>query len=222
MTEEEQGSRRRRTTALAVSGAAAAAVLVLGVTGTLSSWTTAIITNDTNTTKAATAVALTESGPNGLGGTATCTTLQSVDNTVTCTSINKYGGNTAMAPGGSSTVEVTFTNSGNKNALSFEYAPQACAPTLGLGSVDLCTDGDLTVAVSCATGTSYLAANKIAALEQTAAEPGGLVTKTLTGTPALAAGSSITCEFTTVLSSEAPAEDASSAISQPIVWTLSA
>lgn len=222
MTEGEQESRRRRTTALVVSGAAAAAVLVLGVTGTLSSWTTAIITNSTNTTQAATAIALTESGPDGAGGTATCTTLQSGDNAITCTSINKYGGNTAMAPGDSSTVDVTFTNSGNKDALSFKYAPQPCAPTLGLGSVDLCTDGDLTVAVSCATGTSYVAANKVAALEQTAVKPGSLATKTLTGAPALAAGSSITCEFTTKLSSTAPAEDASSAISQPIVWTLSA
>lgn len=222
MSEQNQGSRRRRTTALVVSGAAAATVLVLGVTGTLSSWTVAIITNDTNTAQAATAVALTESGPNGSGGTATCTTLQSTDNTATCSTINKYGGSTAMSPGDTSTVDVTFTNSGNASAGTFKYAPGTCTSTPGPGSVDLCTDGDLTVAVACSTGTTYNVANAIPALAQAAVTPGTLASMTLAGTPALAAGGTITCEFTTTLSSTAPAEDASSAISQPIVWTLSA
>ena len=38
---------------LAAAGATAAVILVLGISGTLSSWTSAIITNDDNTVEAA-------------------------------------------------------------------------------------------------------------------------------------------------------------------------
>jgi len=195
----------------------AAVLLALGISGTLSSWTDAIITNNSNTVGAAGAVALSESS----GGTTCVDTATTSDNTATCSTINKYGGNAAMQPGDTSTVDVTFTDTGGADGASFGYAPGTCTSTPGPGGVNLCTDGDLTVAVACSTGATYSAANAVAALAQGPAAPGSLTAVTDTGSPALAAGDAITCEFTTTLSAAAKASDAGSSISQPIVWTLS-
>lgn len=222
----KKATRRRAVPVLWASGAVAAAVLVLGVNGTLSSWTQAIITNNNDTAGATTSVALIESGPDGHGGTATCDTTTQADNEVaTCSTINKFGGNTDMSPGDSSTVDVTFTNDGSADG-TFAYAPGSCASTAGPGGIDLCqdSDSDLTVAIACSTGTSYDAANAVAELSQPARKPSSLAGLPAVTTPAttvpLAVGDSITCEFTTTLDSGAKAQDAGSSVSQPITWTL--
>ena len=210
----------RRAAALWGSGAVAAVVLVLGVSGTLSSWTSALITNDDNSAGAtASYVALVETD-----GTHTCDTTTSPNNTVSsCSTINKYGGNSSMSPGDSEVVEVTFTDPGTADGNTFSYAPGTCTPTNGTGGIDLCTDGDLTVTVACSTGASYNAGADIAALGQSAA-PGSLVTKSWTSAPALASASasSVTCRFTTALDAAAPPVDAGSQVSQPVTWTLDA
>src|SRR5205085_3296114 len=157
-------------------GSIAAVVLVLGVSGTLSSWTSALITNDDNSAGAtASYLALVETD-----GTHTCDTTTAPNNTVaSCSSINKYGGNSTMSPGDSEVVDVTFTNPGTAAGNTFSYAPGSCSPTNGTGGVDLCADGDLTVTVACSTGVSYNAGTAIAALGQSGA-PGNLVGKSWT------------------------------------------
>ncbi|RNL79186.1 hypothetical protein [Nocardioides marmorisolisilvae] len=211
----------RRTAALWGSGAIAATVLVLGVNGTLSSWTSALITNSNDTAGAtASYLALVETD-----NTNTCDTTTAPNNTIAaCSSINKYGGNTTMSPGDSSVVSVTFTNPGTAVGNTFAYTPGTCTPTNGTGGIDLCSQGDLTVAVACSTGTSYNAGNDIAALGQSAAAPGSLVAKTWTSAPALDAASAtaITCRFTTTLDAASPPVDAGSQVSQPIAWQLDA
>ena len=121
-------------------------------------------------------------------------------------------------------MDVTFTNPGTADGNTFSYAPGSCTPTNGTGGINLCTDGDLTVAVSCSTGTTYSAGAAIAALGQTAVAPGSLVSKSWTSSPALgsASASAITCRFTTTLDSAAPPVDAGSQVAQPIDWTLDA
>lgn len=211
----------RRTAALWGSGALAAVVLALGVSGTLSSWTSALITNDDNSAGATgTYLALVETD-----GTSTCDTTTSANNTdAACSTINKYGGNAAMSPGDSETVDVTFSNPGTAAGNTFSYAPGACSPTNGSGGVDLCTDGDLTVAVSCSTGATYNAGAVVAALGQAATAPGSLASRSWTSAPALAAASasSVTCRFVTTLSAAAPPADAGSQVAQAITWTLDA
>ncbi|WP_300679365.1 hypothetical protein [Nocardioides sp.] len=211
-TRHRQPQRRRFVPLLWISGAAAATVLVLGVNGTLSSWTSALITNDTDTAGAGNAVALSETD-----GTHTCTTASSTTNAVTCSTINKYGGNLAMTPGTASTVDVTFTNTGNGAATKFGYKPGTCTNTTGT----LCASGSLTVAVSSSPGTTYAAGSAIAALGQSAVAPGSLA-DTTGASVSVAAGGSLTCRFVTTLISTAPATDAGASISQPILWTLAA
>ncbi|MFL6109719.1 MAG: hypothetical protein ACJ716_15470 [Marmoricola sp.] len=211
---------RRRAAALWGSGAVAAVVLVLGVNGTLSSWTSALITNDNNSAGASSSyLALVETD-----NTHTCDTTTSPNNTISaCSTINKYGGNASMSPGDSEVVEVTFTNPGTADGNTFSYAPGSCTPTNGTGGIDLCTDGDLTVTVACSTGSSYSAGSDIAALGQSAA-PGSLASKTWTSAPALgsASATAVTCRFTTALDAAAPPVDSGSQVSQPVTWTLDA
>ncbi|MCX6395241.1 MAG: hypothetical protein NTV23_02000 [Propionibacteriales bacterium] len=211
----------RRTLALWGSGAAAALVLVLGVNGTLSSWTSAVITNDDNTAGAtATYLALVETD-----GVSTCDTTSSQNNTDSaCSTINKYGGNGSMSPGDDEVVDVTFSNPGTAVGNTFSYLPGTCTPTNGTGGIDLCVDGDLTVSVSCSTGATYNAGALVAALGQSAVAPGSLVGKSWTSAPALAAASAsaITCRFTTLLAANSPPVDSGSQVAQPVTWTLDA
>src|ERR1700712_4606184 len=66
-----RAKRRRFVPLVWLGSVAAAALLILGVTGTLSAWTDAIINNTHNTVASAAAVSLLETGPDG---TTTCDT----------------------------------------------------------------------------------------------------------------------------------------------------
>jgi hypothetical protein len=205
-----------------IGGAVAATVLVLGTSGTLSSWTAAVLQNDTNTAVTADAVILSESD-----GTATCASSDApTTNSFICTTINKYGGTTTpLAPGGSRVVDVTFTNTGAADASSFALAPGACSqtPTAGSGTpaaANVCTSGDLTVAVSCSPGAEYDGDFAWSDLVYTAgAPPTATATHTATGGD-LDADATWTCRFTVAVVSGASVLAQGVAVSQPLTWTL--
>src|SRR4051812_38564154 len=81
--------RRSRTPLVWIGGAFAAGILILGVSGTLSSWTDAIINNTHNTVSSESAVGLLETGTDQ---TASCDTASTMTNSMTCSTVNKYGG----------------------------------------------------------------------------------------------------------------------------------
>jgi hypothetical protein len=227
MTGHRRGHRRgrprtSRATLLAFGGSAVAALVVaLGVSGTLSSWTSAVIGNDTNTVATASAVILREVGP----GPQTCLSSSGVGNSYTCSTINKYGGtSTPLAPGASQTVDVVFSNVGSAAASSFVLTPGTCSqsPTAGSGTppaANVCTSGDLTVAVSCSNGATYVSGSAWSDLTYAAGAPGS-IPATLTHTATLAAGSSFTCRFTVALSASASVLAQGITASQPLTWTL--
>lgn len=211
--------RRRAVPVLWISGAAAAALLVLGVTGTLSSWSSAILTNGNNSVSSKAAVSLDETGPGSDGNSVTCTTSTTADNTASCDQINKYGNGGATATldqGDTATTTVTLTNSGTGDATSFTMTPGNCtsANTSGTGTpaADLC--GEMQVAVSC-TGsvTLTVSAQSLADFEANGAYD---------FSAGLASGASTTCAFTVTLPDNAPAAVSGETATQPIVWTLSA
>jgi len=216
------GRRPSRATRLAFgSSAVAAVVLSLGVSGTLSSWTSAVITNDTNTVATAAAVILREVGP----GPQTCFSNSGATNSFTCSTINKYGGTAApLAPGGSQVTDVVFSNVGSAAAGTFVLAADLCSqtPTAGSGTpaaANVCTSGDLTVAISCSNGATYAPGSAWADLVFSAGAPGTLPA-TLTHTATLAAGSSFTCRFTIALSGSASVLAQGITASQVLTWTL--
>ena len=222
-------ARRRRFVPL-VWGASAfsAAVLVLGVNGTLSAWTSAIITNDTNTVATANALILKEVGPDGTAAHTpqTCYSSTGAGNSYTCSTINKYGGiTTPLTPGASQQSDVTFTNVGKATGASFKLVAGACSQTpTADGSAtppinNLCTAaGELTVAVSCSDGASYVPGSAWTDLVYAAGTPGGI--GTLTHTATLAADDSWTCRFTVALSPTASVTDQGITVTQPLTWTL--
>jgi hypothetical protein len=214
-------SQLSRTALFWAGGAVAALVLALGVSGTLSSWSQAIITNSTNNVATASAVILKETS-----GANTCYSSTSTTNVSTCATINKYGGTaTPLTPGTSQTVDVTFTNVGTGAGTSFVLAPAACSqtPVAGTGTPavnNLCTNGDLTVAVSCSNGTSYTAGSAWTDLVFAAGSPSAFGTGTYTHAAGLAANASGTCRFTVSLLSGASPLDQSITLSQAMNWTL--
>ena len=120
---------RRRSLALVGAGAIAAVLLVLGVSGTLASWTRAIITNDTNTLEAAQALVLEETGPDS----AVCTSTDGggSGNAFTCSTIDKYGGTASpLEPGDHQSVTVTLANTGTGSG-PLTLGPGACATSGG-------------------------------------------------------------------------------------------
>lgn len=211
----------RRTFALWGSGAVAALVLVLGVNGTLASWTSAVINNDTNTVATAAAVILREVGP----GPQTCLSSSGAGNSYTCSTINKYGGTASpLSPGSNQTTDVVFTNVGAAAASNFVLGTGSCSqtPTAGSGTppaANVCTSGDLTVAVSCSDGATYNGGAAWADLVHAASAPGS-IPATLTHTATLAAGASFTCRFTVAVIAGASVLAQGITASQPLTWTL--
>ncbi|MFL6160367.1 MAG: hypothetical protein ACJ72D_30125 [Marmoricola sp.] len=212
----------RRGMLLALTGSAlAATILALGVNGTLASWTSAVISNDTNNVATASAVILREVGP----GPQTCLSSSGASNSYTCSTINKYGGTASpLAPGGSQTTDVVFSNLGSAAASTFVLTAGACTqtPTAGSGTpaaANVCTNGDLTVALSCSDGATYASGSAWTDLKYLAGAPGS-IPASLTRTATLAAGSSFTCRFTVALSAAASVLDQGITASQPLTWTL--
>jgi hypothetical protein len=203
------------------ASAIAALVLTLGVNGTLSSWSQAVITNSTNSAATAQAVILQEAQ-----GATTCLSSASTTNSSTCATINKYGGVAVpLTPGTNQTATVTFTNVGSANASSFVLAPGTCSqsPTAGTGTVpatNLCTSADLTVAVSCSPGSTYSAGSAWTDLVYAAAVP-PTATKTHTASAGdLNVSATWTCQFTVALAAAAPVSAQGIVVSQALAWTL--
>lgn len=214
--------RPARATVLALgSSVIAAIVLTLGVSGTLSSWTSAIIGNDTNTVATASAVILREVGP----GPQTCLSSSGAGNSFTCSTINKYGGTTTpLNPGSSQVTDVVFSNVGASAASTFVLTAGSCTqnPTAGSGTppaANVCTNADLTVAISCSNGATYSAGGAWTDLVSAAGAPGS-ISSPLTHTATIAAGASFTCRFTVALGAAANVLDQGITASQPLTWTL--
>lgn len=218
-------SRRRFAPILWISGALAAVILVLGINGTLASWTQAILTNGNNQVGSAASVVLSETGPDGTGTSTTCTTAGTASNTATCSQINKYGDggvlDTTLSPGASINTTVTLTNTGSGPASTFTMAPGACSALYNTGSNsgtapaagdNLCSQ--LQVAVACTGGATLT----VPATSFDAFASGGPYTLT-TG---LASGATTSCTFTVSLPSTTAANYSGQTVTQAIVWTLTA
>lgn len=211
------GHRRRFAPLMWMSGALAAGVMVLGVTGTLSSWTQAIISNDTNTAKAADSVILQETGPDGAEGTAVCNSTDNADgtNSYTCSTINKYGGaTTPLDPEThtSQSVTVTMKNTGTTDG-ELVLDPGTCDQTLGSPTASESICDVATVTVVCDDPSTLDTTATPVALSDFGHQD---VVATLE------AGASTACTFTVALPESPSPQIAGQLASQPLDWTLTA
>ncbi|MGN6160876.1 MAG: hypothetical protein ACTHOG_04145 [Marmoricola sp.] len=236
MSEKPIGAPKRRRNAplLWGSGAVAAATLILGVNGTLSSWTSAVIDNNHNSVATTTAVALVETQTAPSNSTI-CDTAAVLDgsNSVTCDGINKFGGigdatavddtgfatdasGTPLAPGDSQSVTVNLKNDGTgSGALTLTAgtcAPHAYPNSTGSDTTtyDLC--GQMHLAVACTGSTPYSYSGTVGAFASTT--PKAIATLTATH--------STDCTFTVSLPADAPSGFSSQYLTQDLSWTLAA
>jgi hypothetical protein len=216
--------RRRVLPVLWTASAVSALVLVLGVNGTLSAWTSAIVNNTTNTVATGGSVVLRE-----VNGANTCisSTGGGNGNSFDCTTINKYGGTaTPLTPGTSQTVDVTFSNVGTTAASKFVLNPAACGQTPAAAAGpptynNLCTAGgnELLVGVSCTDGLTY-GTTPWTDLVYAPGAPGSMPA-TLTHTATLGVNANWTCRFTVSLTGNASPSSSGITVSQALKWTLS-
>ena len=219
-TAQHRSKRRRFIPLVWLSGVAAAGLLALGVSGTLSSWTSAQVTNQANQAGTGQALILQETGPDSTGTAATCTSSTNATNVYTCTKINKYGdagkSNLAMVPGDSKSTAVTLTNTGGADAATFTLAAGTCvsayqSPLTGTPAQGLCDA--LQVAVSCknSLNTSTLNYGPVALSAFSTAQ-------TITG--GLTHGSADTCTVTVSLPASTGPVYGGQTATQDLVWTL--
>lgn len=226
----ESANRRRSAPLLWGSGAVAAAILILGVNGTLSTWTTAIINNNNNSVASTSAVALVETQTAPSGNSTICDTaaVTNGSNSVTCSGINKYGGigdatavadtgfatdasGAPLAPGGSQSVTVNLKNDGTGSG-TLTLAAGSCANLAypnstgaDLSHYNLCTQ--MRLAVTCSTPSTFTYSGTVAAFT------GGSL-----GT--LAATASTNCTFTVSLPANSASGYSSQYLTQGLSWTL--
>jgi len=208
-TNNPDGHRKRRRFAplVWISGGLAAFLMVLGVSGTLSDWTTAIINNDTNTVKAADSVILQETD-----GTNTCNSTDNNDgsNSYTCSTINKYGGvTTPLQPGDSQSVTVTMKNTGTATG-TLTLAPGTCTKSAGSATATASICDVALVTIKCTSPSSLDTTGAPVTLASFAGQSVGSLT----------AGSSTDCTFSVTVPASASPQISGQIASQPLVWTL--
>ncbi|MEQ6900680.1 hypothetical protein [Nocardioides sp. YIM 152588] len=186
---------------------------MLGVNGTLGAWSTAIITNNTNTVEAVDSVALQETSATAPGGT--CTTVSGSDNTVTC-AIDAYGGaeGSPLDPDGvnSNSETLTFENVGTgPGDLTLEA--ESCSNSGGAPTAtnDICDV--VTVEITCASANAYGPGALSAFFTATDGSPVTIAN--------LDSGDTVSCDVVVTLPTTAPADVAGQTGTQSIVWTLS-
>lgn len=216
-------TRKRLAPAALVTGVLAAGLLSLSMTGTLSGFV-ASITNPTNTSSAG-SLAMEESydksplaeyevdyqAPTNcfstVGGVTTA-------NHAECSSINKFGGSTHMAPGHAITTNVSIHNTGTLTPDTFTLTPgakcqasEALPVQHGIGIDTMCEQ----VSILIKSGDKEIFSGTAAQLESHA--PFELSTLP-------AAGESIPFTFVTTLSSDASNDYQGLGVSLPLTWTF--
>ena len=114
---------------------------------------------------------------------------------------------------------------GDADAASFAVDPGTCSQTPTAGSetppvANLCTSGDLTVAVACSPGDSYLVGAKWLDFEYAAAAPPTAADTHTAVLGDLDSGAEWTCRFTVALDANASVLAQGVTVSQPLTWTL--
>ena len=207
MAATSTSSRKNSRTWLIPASLGAGALALSLVSGSLGAFT-ASITNSNNTAGVGGLTMQEAWTPQG-GQTVTCNS-GGADNTATCSTINKYGGKTTMAPGETAPTTITLKNTGTVNAKGATLTPGACTPTptpaQGVGN--LCSVMRVSITQG---GTSIF--------EGTAADLASRSAITLTPP---AAGASVEYTVTATLPTTVDNTYAGTSISQPLTWTYTA
>lgn len=209
-------ARRRRRLALPVvlAGSIASLILALGLSPTVAAFT-ASIQNTVNTAGAGSLIMQ----ENDSTGQIVCRSTDGASgvstNSATCSTINKYGGDLAMAPGQTVTTNIPILNAGSLDAKGFTLTPGACtqsaSSTVYGSATDLCSQ----MKIKITSGAFVIYDGTVAGLSSTI----DILDKV--GASSLPAGSSATFTFAVTLPSTLDASYSNLKVSQPLTWTFS-
>lgn len=207
-------STRKSSTSLPLifAGALSSAALALGMTPTLSSFTAAIA-GAVNVAGAGTLVMEESTG----SGVATCVSSESgvALNTATCSSINKYGGDTGLPGGSGTTTVVNIKNLGSIAASAFALTPGPCAQTAGSVSGtanDMCSK----VLITVVSGTTTIFRGSAQAF----GDAGAIDIRTKMAVGPVQPGARMTFSITAALDASAGNDYQGLRITQPLTWTF--
>jgi hypothetical protein len=214
MTSPFAGKRLRFTPLALTTVLLSAGLLSMSVTGTLSGFA-ASITNSVNSAATGSLV-MQETGPDSTGAPITCNSTDGgsvASNAATCSTINKFGGSTAMVPGQTVQTTVVIKNAGSVRANTFTLTPgSTCTQT---GSVsgsanDLCAKLKLTITQQGSASSVFSDS-----LTNFAAAAGTPITL-----PAVAPGDSATFTFAVTLDGTANSTYQGLKAAMPMTWTF--
>jgi len=208
-------------------------VLMLGVLATVAAATaftpamsgfTASINNTSNTVGTGT-LTLSETQ-------AAVTCLSSASGTVTaanagtCSTINKFGGNTTAVPGAVTESTVTLQNTGTLTATTFTLTPSACVqsnngPTNGTAT-DLCSKVNLTIQDTTATKCVLPASASACAAPTNTVNLASIGTTAIALPAPLAPGASKTFKFSVQVDNSVTNAYQGLAANVPLTWAVSA
>jgi len=205
---ETTSKKRKLSLPLIIAGGVSSLVLAVGMSPTFSAFTAAI----QNTTNTAAAGTLTMQEATTTGTVVTC---DSGLGSATCATINKFGGNTAMAPGQTVSTGITIKNTGSVPATSFTLSPSAtCTPTDVTGASVHGTGNPCTVmTVLIKSGTTTVYSGTLAGLAS-----GGVINLNAP----VAAGASVPFSFDVTLPSTADNTMQGRQASMGLTWTFGA
>ncbi len=200
---------------LVLNGFISALVLAIGMTPTFGAFT-ASITGEANSANAGTIV-MQETDSSGI---ITCLSTDGGEPlmAVSCSAINKFGGETDMTPGDSATVVTTIRNVGSLAASSFSLIPGACVQSATVASAGSATDLCSRIAVSIMSGSSTIFSGTAATL----GDEGPVDLLLRLGLPRVSPGLPIPIAVTTSMDAAADNTYQGLKVSQPLTWTFTA
>ncbi|SEE10016.1 hypothetical protein [Ruania alba] len=197
-----------------IAGALGSIVLALGFTPTLAAFTASI----QNTVDTAGAGTLTMQETDSTGDIV-CNSTDGggvSTNSATCSTINKYGGDLAMAPGETVSTDITISNTGTVPAASFSLTPGTCTQSTNGDANGDATDLCAQMALTVTSGGTTIYDGSLADFDTQ------LDLLTLLGDTEVAAGTDVPFTFAVTLDSTADNSYAGLQVSQPITWTFGA
>ena len=220
MTDSSTPKRAKRRVAIPaiIAGGLSSLLLAFSMTPTFSALTAAI-TNPGNTAGSGT-LSMQESGPSASGTTVTCDSGLGTT-AASCTTINKYGGNTstssgymALYPGKSISTDITIKNTGTIDATSFTVKGGTCTPTA------LTPNGGATVTTVCGKFNVEILKGATSVWSGTAAAFASQPAITIATPPT--AGTAVSLTIKVTLDTSADNSYQGFTIAQPITWTFGA
>jgi hypothetical protein len=201
---------------LVINAGVSSLILALGMTPTFGAFTASISAGMNNASSGMIVMQETNSA-----GTITCLSTDGgglLLDAASCSSINKFGGETGMRPGDGAVVVTNIKNVGTVAASSFALTAGPCVQSAAGPASGSATDFCSKFAVSITSGSSSIFSGTAATL----GSAGGIDVLARLGLPKVQVGLQIPITVTTTMDASVGNSYQGLTVSQPMTWTFTA